>query len=96
MLYPFRRANLLINLRLLTWFDSLLELKEKNSDNQIDANNSLSNWVIINKSYYEIRKILEDLGKIELAISAEWLLASNQRIFKVHPHNSSIKGGKKQ
>lgn len=99
LLYPFRRASLLINIKLAHCIDSIenidLQLNHKNllpstevlpalqNDNSDNSNNINNNCIVINKFQDEIRNILKDLGIIELTISAEWFLGADKRKFEI-------------
>ena len=99
LLYPFRRASLLINIKLAHCIDSIenidLQFNHKNllpstevlpapqNDNSDNSNNINNNCIVINKFQNEIRNILIDLGIIELTISAEWFLGADKRKFEI-------------
>ena len=80
LLYPYRRAQLLYGIKMNYWENSQ-QCLQKNATSQYDQENS--DWKVINNSYHECQKILEDLGRIELAINAEWLLGLKDREFNV-------------
>ena len=66
LLYPYRRSQLLLEIKMRMWIISY----EQKRDNCI---------IIMQSAFQELKKILEDLGRIELAINAEWLLGADER-----------------
>ena len=46
-------------------------------------------------AFQELKKILEDLGRIELAINAEWLLGADEREFVLSNISKKISSMKK-
>ena len=88
LLYPYRRAQLLYGIKMKYWENSQ-ECIQENGPTQYHNKNS--DWKVIINSYQECQKILEDLGRIELAINAEWLLGLKDREFSLSDAFRSIK-----
>ena len=87
LLYPYRRAQLLYGIKMKYWENSQEFIRE-NGPSQNDNKNS--DWKVIINSYQECQKILEDLGRIELAINAEWLLGLKDREFNLSDEKNDI------
>lgn len=81
LLYPYRRAQLLYGIKIKYWESSEKCLQDTLTQNVVNAENS--DLKVVNYSYQECQKILEDLGKFELAINAEWLLGLKDREFNL-------------
>lgn len=98
LLYPFHRACLLLNLKLAYWKEALQKLEDsQRNDEALSQKSGSENYTdkdssnyIVEKSYNEFRILLEDLGRIKLAICAEWYLGLKQRKLNVSmPHSFS-------
>ena len=101
LLYPFRRANLLLSIKLAHWKSALKALQQlaESSDNYKDLHLSqeddsddvdkYSHSHIIENSYNDFKIILIELGKIKLAVCAEWYLGLKERRMKIQ-YNRTI------
>ena len=100
LLYPFRRANLLLSIKLAHWKSALSVLqkliRESNrrdlhlsQQSSTDSLYKYSHSHIINNSYRDYKVVLKELGIIKLAVCAEWYLGLKQRRMKIQ-YNRTI------
>ncbi len=100
LLYPFRRANLLLSIKLAHWKSALSVLqkliRESNrrdlhlsQQSSTDSLYKYSHSHIINNSYRDYKVVLKELGKIKLAVCAEWYLGLKERRMNIQ-YNRTI------
>ena len=82
LLYPYRRSQLLLEIKMRMW---KISYDQKHDNCQI----------VMQSAFQELKKILEDLGRIELAINAEWLLGADEREFVLSNISKKISSMKK-
>ncbi len=94
LLYPFRRANLLLSIKLAHWMSALYALdKDFQLSKQSDSDNveKYSHRYIVNNSYRDFKVVLKELGKIKLAVCAEWYLGLKERRMIIHYNRTIIR-----
>ncbi|MBR5710636.1 MAG: hypothetical protein IKX40_07750 [Thermoguttaceae bacterium] len=102
LLYPFRRANLLLSIKLAHWKSALHALQTLiNESNHRDLHLSqqsstdslykYSHSHIINNSYRDYKVVLKELGRIKLAVCAEWYLGLKERRMIIHYNRTLLR-----